>query len=414
MWNIDKYIDFLSIRRLVPENRRKFYGLWVERFMAHRGGDPTAPITGAEIDAFSLFLATTHQEWQVRQAEDAVRLYLFFLQNQSDLPPPPESKESIPPGAFVQKTREVIRLRHFSMATERCYLGWLRHFLGWCRDVPASSLDSAKVIGFLTHLAVEKKVSKATQSQAFNAILFFFRNVLLRDLEVSSMAVRAQPSRRLPVVLSRYEVSCLLAHLEGTYALMARLVYGCGLRLNECMSLRIKDVDFEQRCLIIRAGKGDKDRLTVLPDILVDDLRRHLLDIRSIHEQDRGNNIAGVLMPYALDRKYPNAGKEWGWFWVFPARSLAVDPRTHVVRRHHILPSTLQKQIKNAVRAAGIVKPATVHTLRHSFATHLLENGYDIRTIQELLGHADVKTTMIYTHVASKNRLGVKSPLDAP
>lgn len=414
MWNKDKYIEFLSTRRLAPENRRKFYGMWVDRFLAHRGNDVAAPITGAEIDAFSHSLAATHEEWQVRQAADAVRLYLFFLQNQGDQPALSPDSGSAPPVAFEQKMREVIRLRHLSMATEKSYIGWLRHFLAWCGNAPSTSLDNAKVIGFLTHLAVERKVSKATQSQAFNALLFLFRNVLLRDLDVSSLAVRARPSRRLPVVLSRQEVSLLLARLEGVYAVMGRLIYGCGLRLNECMALRVKDVDFEQGCVIVRAGKGDKDRLTVLPGSLVDDLRRHLQDIRFLHEQDRVKNVAGVMMPDALERKYPNAGKEWGWFWLFPARTLSVDPRTHVVRRHHILPSTLQKQIKNAVRQAGIAKPASVHTLRHSFATHLLENGYDIRTIQQLLGHADVKTTMIYTHVAGKNRLGVQSPLDTP
>lgn len=414
MWNKEKYIEFLSARRLAPENRRKFYGIWVDRFITVRGRDASAPITGAEIDTFCLTLATTHEDWQVRQAGDAVRLYLFFLQNQGDQSAPSLVKDNIHAVDFEQKMRDVIRLRHLSMATEKTYVGWLRHFLAWSGDSSSGVLDSGRVIGFLTHLAVEKKVSKATQSQAFNALLFFFRNVLLRDLDISSMAVRAKKSQRLPVVLSRQEVSRLLDQLDGVHALMARLIYGCGLRLNECMTLRVKDVDFEQGCVIVRAGKGDKDRMTVLPGSLVDDLHRHLLEVRPLHDQDRGNDVPGVSMPDALDRKYPNAGKEWGWFWVFPARWLSVDPRTQLVRRHHLLPDTLQKQIKNAVRKAGIVKPASVHTLRHSFATHLLENGYDIRTIQELLGHADVKTTMIYTHVATKNRLGVKSPLDLP
>lgn len=369
MWNKEKYIEFLSVRRLAPENRRKFYGIWVDRFIAFRGRDVSAPITGTEIEAFSLSLATTHEDWQVRQAGDAVRLYLFFLQNQGDQSATPPDKDTIHAVDFEQKTREVIRLRHLSRATEKTYIGWLRHFLAWSGDSPPNALDSARVIGFLTHLAVEKKVSKATQSQAFNALLFFFRNVLLRDLDISSMAVRAKRGQRLPVVLSRQEVSRLLDQLVGVHALMARLIYGCGLRLNECMTLRVKDVDFEQGCVVVRAGKGDKDRMTVLPDSLVDDLRRHLLEVRPLHDQDRGNDVPGVSMPDALDRKYPNAGKEWGWFWVFPARSLSVDPRTQLVRRHHVLQDSLQKQIKNAVRNAGIVKPASVHTLRHSFAT---------------------------------------------
>ena len=261
---------------------------------------------------------------------------------------------------------------------------------------------------------MEKRISKATQSQAFNALLFLFRNVLGQDLDISSMAMRARKNPRLPVVLSRQEVTGLLAHFAGVYQLMARLIYGCGLRLNECLSLRVKDVDFAQGCLIARAGKGDKDRRTVLPESLEAPLRQHLLETKKLHDQDRQEKVPGVALPNALERKYPNAGKEWGWFWVFPARSLSVDPRSQVVRRHHVLPNTLQKQMKNAVRQSGLAKQVSVHTLRHSFATHLLENGYDIRTIQELLGHADVKTTMIYTHVASKNRLGVRSPLDVP
>ncbi len=281
----------------------------------------------------------------------------------------------------------------------------------------ACGLDSATVVAFLTHLAVEKmekRIAKATQSQAFNALLFLFRNVLGQDLDISSMAVRAKQSRRLPVVLSRQEVTALLAQLDGVYRLMARLIYGCGLRLNECLALRVKDVDFAQGCLIVRAGKGDKDRRTVLPESLVEELRRHLQDMRHLYEKDRGNGAPGVALPGALERKYPDAGKEWGWFWVFPARSLSVDPRSQVVRRHHVFPDTLQRQIKNAVRKSGLAKLVSVHTLRHSFATHLLENGYDIRTIQELLGHRNVQTTMIYTHVTSKNRLGVRSPLDMP
>ncbi len=294
--------------------------------------------------------------------------------------------------------RQVVRLRHLSLATEKTYLGWLRQFMAWRGDRAVSGLDSATVVAFLTHLAVEKRIAKATQSQAFNALLFLFRNVLGQDLDISSMAVRAKQSRRLPVVLSRQEVTALLAQLDGVYRLMARLIYGCGLRLNECLALRVKDVDFAQGCLIVRAGKGDKDRRTVLPESLVEELRRHLQDMRHLYEKDRGNGAPGVALPGALERKYPDAGKEWGWFWVFPARSLSVDPRSQVVRRHHVFPDTLQRQIKNAVRKSGLAKLVSVHTLRHSFATHLLENGYDIRTIQELLGHRNVQTTMIYTH----------------
>ncbi|MEW6594822.1 MAG: integron integrase [Thermodesulfobacteriota bacterium] len=391
----------------------KFYGIWAVRFVAFRGGDEAAPVDGHELEAFSRSLATTHEEWQIRQAGDAVRLYSFFLQSQEDGISTPDQNTTDLLG-LEEKMRRVVRLRHLSLATERTYIGWLRQFLVWCGDCATGDLDGAKVTAFLTHLAVEKKIAKATQSQAFNALLFLFRNVLGLELDVSSLAVRAKRGQRLPVVLSRQEIAALFAQLDGVYLLMARLIYGCGLRLNECLALRVKDVDFAQGCLIVRAGKGDKDRRTVLPESLVEELQRHLRDVRHLYEQDRSNDTPGVALPGALERKYPNAGKEWGWFWVFPARALSVDPRSQVVRRHHVFPDTLQRQIKNAARRSGLAKQVSVHTLRHSFATHLLENGYDIRTIQELLGHSKLQTTMIYTHVTSKNRLGVRSPLDTP
>ncbi|RMG04646.1 MAG: integron integrase, partial [Nitrospirae bacterium] len=218
--------------------------------------------------------------------------------------------------------------------------------------------------------------------------------------------------RRLPVVLSKKEIQSIFDNLKGTHRLMAMLIYGCGLRLQECLNLRIKDIDLEKNLVIVRAGKGDKDRRTILPDTLKDALLQHISEIRRLYDEDRARGLPGVYLPGALERKYPNAGKEWAWFWLFPSKSLSVDPRTNTVRRHHIHAGTLQKAFKEAVRKAEIEKSASVHTLRHSFATHLLEDGYDIRTVQELLGHKSLNTTMIYTHVAKRNILGVKSPLD--
>jgi integron integrase len=235
---------------------------------------------------------------------------------------------------------------------------------------------------------------------------------LERKIDNELSAVRAKQRRHLPVVLTLREVQSVFEHLAGTSKLMAMLIYGCGLRLQECLRLRIKDVDFEQGVVIVRSGKGDKDRRTVLPETLKDELIRHLAEVKSLHDQDRKENMSGVWLPGALEKKYPNAGKEWGWFWLFPSKSLAVDPRSLIVRRHHVHPASIQKAFKIALGKAGIVKQASIHTLRHSFATHLLEKGYDIRTIQELLGHQNLQTTMIYTHVASKNVLGVRSPLD--
>jgi integron integrase len=306
---------------------------------------------------------------------------------------------------LVQK----IRLKRLSLRTERAYLGWVGRFAGFV-GVEPGHLTSADVERYLSHLAVRGGVSASTQNQAFSAVLFLFRHVLGRELDVD--ALRAPESHRLPVVLSKTEVADVLRRLPSRFAFMARLIYGSGLRLQECLELRIKDVDFDRGILVVRSGKGDKDRPTVLPEALRKDWETHLRGVRDLHELDRQNDLPGVALPRALERKYPNGGKEWGWFWAFPAATLSTDPRSLVVRRHHVHPSAFQKSFRQAVQAAGIGKAATIHTLRHSFATHLLEAGTDIRSIQELLGHTDVKTTMVYTHVATRNRLGVRSPLD--
>lgn len=303
-----------------------------------------------------------------------------------------------------------LRLKHRSLRTERSYLGWVRRFASFV-DVDPSGLASADVEHFLSHLAVRGGVSASTQNQAFSAILFLFRHVLGKDLDVD--ALRAPESHRLPVVLSTEEVVQVIRHLPPRFQLMARFIYGAGLRLQECLELRIKDVDVDRGILTVRSGKGDKDRQTVLPESLRGAWQAHAGALRVLHERDCRIGLPGVALPLALERKYPNAGKEWGWFWAFPGDNVSTDPRTGIVRRHHQHPSAFQKRFKEAVRDAGVSKPASIHTLRHSFATHLLESGTDIRTIQELLGHTDVKTTMVYTHVATRTRLGVRSPLDA-
>ncbi len=311
-----------------------------------------------------------------------------------------------------QEMQRLLRLRHTSLRTERSYLGWLRRFRAFTGERPGVELRAGDVVRFLSHLAVEENVAPSTQNQAFSALLFLFRHVLDRDLDVAA-TVRAKPRPRLPVVLSRGEVGHVLAGLGPPFDLMARLIYGAGLRLQECLELRVKDVLLHDGVLLVRSGKGDKDRRTVLPESLRGPLATHLQEMRLLHDADRRDGVPGVALPNALARKYPNAGQEWPWFWVFPGDNLSVDPRSQIVRRHHRHPSAFQKHFKQAAAEAGIGKPATIHTLRHSFATHLLEAGTDIRTIQELLGHKDVQTTMIYTHVASRNRLGVVSPLDA-
>jgi integron integrase len=307
---------------------------------------------------------------------------------------------------------KALRLRHRSYQTEQTYRGWVRRFAAYLGHRAPGLIDQSDIERFLSHLAVEGRVAVSTQNQAFNALLFLFRHVFDKEIQGLDAAVRSRRPRRLPVVLSRQEAMRLLDAMKGTTKLIASLIYGGGLRLEECLRLRIKDVDFERDFLTVRRGKGDKDRQTLFAETVRDLLQDHILAARTIYDEDRKNNLEGVWMPEALDLKYPNAGKEWAWFWVFPSVGLSVDPETKKIRRHHLFPSTVQKAFKQALDKTGIAKQASVHTLRHSFATHLIEAGYDIRTVQELLGHTSLQTTMIYTHVANKNKLGVISPLD--
>ncbi len=273
-------------------------------------------------------------------------------------------------------------------------------------------MGAAEVEAFLAHLAVEGRVAAATQNQALSALLFLYREVLGQDLPWMQDVVRAKRPARLPVVLTQREVASILERMAGMHGLMARLLYGTGMRLMECVRLRVKDLDFERAELLVRDGKGGKDRVTMLPHTLVAPLQEHLRWRRRLYEDDLAKGMAAVFLPDALDRKYPGAATDWGWQYVFPSGSYSVDPRSGAERRHHIDEKLLQRAMKKAVQAAGLAKPATPHTLRHSFATHLLQAGYDIRTVQELLGHADVATTMIYTHVLNKGGRGVASPLD--
>jgi integron integrase len=308
--------------------------------------------------------------------------------------------------------REKMRTRHMAYRTEQSYLQWIRRYVVFHDRRHPRELGSAAVEQFLSHLAVERKVSASTQSQALQALLFLYRHVLEQDLPWLDNVTRATRPRRLPVVLSRTEVSALLAQLQGTHWLVASLLYGGGLRLLEGLRLRVKDVLVERQELIIRVGKGGKDRVTVLPSSLEGPLREHLAALRRWFDQERCRGAPGVSLPMALRAKYPGASQSWGWQYVFPARSLCRDPYGRGLIRHHLHEQSLQRAVKEAVRKAGIQQPASCHTLRHCFATHLLEDGYDIRTVQELLGHSDVKTTMIYTHVMGKGAKGVISPLD--
>jgi integron integrase len=312
---------------------------------------------------------------------------------------------------LIQRYREELQVRHYARRTVQTYEQWLRRFLRFHGLRHPREMGSAEVNAFLSHLAVDLNVSPSTQNQALSALLFLFRELLERDLELDGV-VRARTRRRLPVVLTLAEVRAVLERLNGAEALVAGLLYGSGLRLMEALRLRVQDLEFSRRELTVRDGKGGKDRRTVLPEGLAGQLAIHLEQVREIHRNDLADGWGRVVLPHALARKYPNAPVEWGWQWVFPQCSRWHNSSSGEEGRHHLDPSLIQKAVRRAVLAAGISKPATCHSLRHSFATHLLERGQDIRTIQELLGHSDLKTTMIYTHVLNRGPLGVASPAD--
>jgi integron integrase len=313
---------------------------------------------------------------------------------------------------LLEAVRAAIRIKHYSIRTEHAYLDWVRRYVRFYAMRHPGEMGASEVTAFLSHLAVQGNVAASTQNQARSALLFLYREVLGVELPWLDGVETAKRPERLPVVLSHDEVARLLASMSGTAGLIARLLYGTGLRLLEGVRLRVKDLDFERREILVRDGKGAKDRVTMLPEALVEPLRAQLAVARALHRRDLGEGYGRVYMPYALERKYASASGEWMWQYVFPADRLSNDPRSGIRRRHHVDPHSVQRAMHAAVRAAKIDKPATPHTLRHSFATHLLQAGYDIRTVQELLGHQDVQTTMIYTHVLNRGGRGVRSPLD--
>jgi integron integrase len=317
-----------------------------------------------------------------------------------------------PAPRLLDRVHEAIRRRYFSRRTEQAYVHWIRRFIYFHGKRHPRDLGETEVTAFLNDLAVKRGVAAGTQNQALSALLFLYKEVLGRELAWLDGLERAKRPSRLPTVLTRAEAERLLAQLTGVRWLLASLMYGSGLRVMECLRLRVKDVDLSYRQILVRDGKGEKDRVTMLPEKLVEPVRAHLERVRALHARDVRDGYGEVHLPYALARKYPRAGREWAWQYVFPSKNRTADPEDGVIRRHHLDESVPQRAVKEALRVAGIAKHASCHTLRHSFATHLLESGYDIRTVQELLGHSDVSTTMIYTHVLNKGGRGVKSPLD--
>jgi integron integrase len=349
------------------------------------------------------------QGWALRYRVKASGVNGVVVSAQGEVSPkgPPAELE-----VWIEGVRRAVRVNHYSIRTEQTYCEHVRRFLLYTGPVSAEELGEKQVQRYLEYLALVRKVAASSQNQAFSALLFFFKRVLVRPLGDMEETARARRGKKLPEVLSKGEVRRFLALAEGTNGLMLRLLYGAGLRLTECIRLRVKEVDFDRGVLMVRDGKGGKDRMVMLPETARGGLREHIERLEVLWEQDRAGEVDGVWLPDALDRKYPNAGKEWGWQWVFPAKTMSVDPRSGRSRRHHVSDNTLHKAVKLAAQRAGIAKPVSAHTLRHSFATHLLENGVDIRTVQDLLGHESVETTQIYTHVMQKPGLGVRSPLD--
>jgi integron integrase len=412
----------------------------VKDFESFLQGKPLIDRSRKDIEAFLSDLRKRQgiADWQVRQAEHALRiLYEIFLpqyapERQAAVGPivklPAQEakaktdgfRDRVIPGEVERQFPELleavkteVRSRHFSYRTETTYLDWVRRFIAFHDYANPKGLDAPTAVKtYLDYLAVEREVSAGTQNQALNALVFFYGQVLGKPVGEIEEFVRAKRPRRLPEVMTRDEVQMLLSKMSGVTGLMAGLMYGSGLRLMECVRLRVKDIDFARHQIMVRDGKGQKDRVTMLPERFAAPLREHITRVKAVYEQDLAQGAAGVYIWPAMERKYPNAGKEWIWQYLFPAKSLSVDPRSGKVRRHHISETLVQKAVKEAASRAAINKKVSCHTLRHSFATHLLEARYDIRTVQELLGHANVVTTMIYTHVLNRPGLSVKSPAD--
>ena len=322
-------------------------------------------------------------------------------------PEPPKSPK------LLERVRWHLRIKRYSIRTEKAYVDWIRRYIVFHGKRHPTDMGEEEISAFLNHLAVNRNVAASTQNQALCALLFLYQQVLERKLAFIDLH-RAKRPPKIPVVLTRAEARAVLARLKGDYRLMAHLLYGSGLRLLECLRLRVKDIDFGYRQITVRESKGLRERVTLLPERLCRPLEAHLARIKELHRQDLGRGGGAVYLPSALHRKYPGAAKQWAWQYVFPASQLSVDPRSGQKRRHHVHEKNLQNAVKEAIRAAGLAKAASCHTFRHSFATHLLESGYDVRTVQELLGHKDVSTTMIYTHVCNRPGLSIRSPVDEP
>ena len=416
--------QFIEQRNLVPEKYRRFYMHWIRRFLLTPAANNPAL---SKDDCLRVYVQELSQDrkikdWQVDQAERAVKLYLFTYLSAANGGAEAageadagnaQSISATSTGKELAQMRELLRLRHYSYRTEQTYLDWCRRYFAYAAEHRLPSERTETVRAYLSHLAISKNVAASTQNQAFNALLFLFRGVYEKELGDVSKTVRAKRGQKLPVVLTRDEVRRLFECASGKHRLMLQIIYGGGLRLSELTRLRVKDIDFENQLLYVRSGKGDKDRTTLLAATVVEPLKEHLEEVRELHESDLAAGGGEVHLPDALSRKYPNAPREWSWQYVFPSGNLSRDPRSGKVRRHHISDKTVQHAMRKCIREAEIHKHASVHTLRHSFATHLLMDHVNIRQVQEYLGHKNLETTMIYTHVVKELSPKARSPLDA-
>ena len=445
VWSV--FSKILKAKKINPQ-AIPYYGNYVKHFLRRAKNTPVEQLTAQRVTLYLKTIPNNQalEDWQRNQAVDAIHLFLrdvlskgyidvidwesfkekvtfnphsTIQMEELDIPEliekrvdrfHPEFRQRY--GDLLNRLVRVLRVKNYSQRTEKTYLTWADKFFWFLDGAPEDKINEQHVRGFLEYLAIERRVSPNTQKQALNALVFFFKFGLERELGNIGDFIKSKPTHRLPVVLSKKEVSILFSHLSGKHETMAGLLYGSGLRLMECIRLRVQDIDFDYQQIMVRNGKGFKDRIVPLPTRYTDNLKLQIKEVQALHLADLKLNIDGVYLPYALERKFPNAGKELAWQFLFPATRIATDQRSGKVRRHHLHETTLQKAVKNAGMKSGINKRIHCHVLRHSFATHLLEAGYDIRTVQELLGHTDVATTMIYTHVLNKPGLHVKSPAD--
>jgi len=412
---LPEFQSFIISRGLAAENKAPFFALWVKRFQAFCAN--SSRDAGDGLNDFLVYLGSDGKtaDWQIEQARQAVSIYLAHYLDKENL----VFKTEVEPvmdkkDAILARMKELLRIKHYAYSTERSYLDWSKRFFDYMTTVRNKNkeIESEDIKEFLSYLAVRRRVAASSQNQAFNALLFLFRDVLRIELGAVGKVVRAKRGIKLPVVLTVDEVKRLFGAMSGKILLMMQLLYGTGMRMMEVLRLRVQDIDFEANTVSIRAAKGDKDRVTMLPIFVKEGLVEHLQEVKAVYEKDLALGYGEVYLPDALGVKYSSAGKEWRWQYVFPAVDLSVDPRSGKVRRHHASEKIVQRAVRVAVAKAGIIKHATVHTFRHSFATHLLQNGVNIREVQELLGHKNVETTMIYTHVLRDMSSAPKSPLD--